>query len=260
VSQPYLQRVAHRGGAALAPENTLAAFRNALTLSVDAIELDVQMSRDGHAIVFHDNTVDRLTNGTGNILDLDFSYLRSLNAAAHFAGGWSETQQIPTPDEVLTLAKGRIQVYIEIKMSQRGRQYGRYPHIVETVIEVVRAHDMLNDVLIMSFDWAILPLVKAIEPAAQTGALVSSEEWKAEDACRDAPNAIYTLLEQIKPLGCNWINMDRSLFTPKLADQLHEQCLKIGFWTVNSLPEMRLFAASGADSITSDRPDLLASI
>src|SRR5437764_1237987 len=78
-----LQRVAHRGGARLAPENTLAAFRNALTLPVDAVELDVQMSRDGQALVFHDATMERLTNGQGNILDLDAAYLRSLNAAAH---------------------------------------------------------------------------------------------------------------------------------------------------------------------------------
>ena len=89
----HVQRVAHRGGAALAPENTLAAFRNAFNFPIDAIELDVHMSRDGHAIVFHDNTVDKLTNGTGNILELDFAYLRSLNAAAHFPGGWPQPQQ-----------------------------------------------------------------------------------------------------------------------------------------------------------------------
>src|SRR5438270_6599949 len=110
-----VQLVAHRGGSALAPENTLAAFRNALQYPIDAVELDVQMSRDGHIIVFHDNTVERLTNGTGNILDLDFAYLRSLDAAAHFSGGWPEPQHIPTLREVLDLVKGHAQVYIEIK-------------------------------------------------------------------------------------------------------------------------------------------------
>src|SRR5437588_5998358 len=134
-----IQRVAHRGGSSLAPENTLVAFRNALNLPIDAIELDVQMSRDGHAIVFHDNTVERLTNGEGNILDLDFAYLRSLNAAAHFPGGWPEPQQIPTLREVLELAKGRVRVYIEIKLSSRDGVPGRYPKIAETVIEQVLA-------------------------------------------------------------------------------------------------------------------------
>src|SRR5204863_7359224 len=141
------QRVAHRGGSHLAPQNTLAAFRNALTLPVDAIELDVHMSRDGYAIVFHDYTVDKLTNGHGNILDLDFAYLRSLNAAAHFPGGWPEPQQIPTLREVLDLAKGHTQVHIELKPSKRDmkhKTYGRYPYIVETVIEEVRRAGMLD--------------------------------------------------------------------------------------------------------------------
>src|ERR1700674_1431171 len=124
--QRSLQRVAHRGGSHLAPENTLAAFSNALTFPVDAIELDVHLSRDGYPIVFHDYTVDKRTNGTGNILDLDFAYLRGLNAAAHFPGGWPEPQQIPTLSEALNLAKGCARVYIEIKPSKRDGVFGRY--------------------------------------------------------------------------------------------------------------------------------------
>src|SRR5947209_1289647 len=116
IPTPPSLRVAHRGGSALAPENTLAAFRNALNLHVDAFELDVQMSCDGHALVFHDETVERLTNGQGNLLDLDLAYLRTLNVAAHFVGGWPEPQQMPTLREVLTLAReAEIQVFIEIK-------------------------------------------------------------------------------------------------------------------------------------------------
>ena len=134
-----IQRVAHRGGADLAPENTLAAFRNALTLPVDAIELDVHMSRDGHAVVFHDYEVERLTNGAGNILDLYFAYLRGLNAAAHFPGGWPEPQQIPTLREALAVAQGQVDVYIEIKQSKKNGVYGRYPDIAEAVVEEVRA-------------------------------------------------------------------------------------------------------------------------
>src|SRR5579872_1601904 len=171
------QRVAHRGGAALAPENTLTAFQNALTLPIDAIELDVHMTRDGHAIVFHDNTVERRTNGTGNILDLDFAYLRGLNAAAHFPGGWPHTQQIPTLGEVLDLVKGRALVFIEIKTSRRGNNYGQYPHIAETVLAEVQEAGMLEQVLVMSFDWMVLPIVKTLEPTVQTGALVSTDVW-----------------------------------------------------------------------------------
>lgn len=245
------QRVAHRGGSHLAPQNTLAAFRNALTLPVDVIELDVHMSRDGHAIVFHDYTVDKLTNGHGNILDLDFAYLRSLNAAAHFPGGWPEPQQIPTLREVLDLARGHVQVYIEIKPSRRDSTYGSYPHIAETVIEEVRTAAMLDQVLIISFDWTVLPLVKSIEPTLLTGALVSRDVWNPDRA-----QALSILIDQVTALGCNWINMDRNLFTPLMPAAAHQHGFKLGLWTVNARDQLRRLAATGVDSLTSDRPDL----
>src|SRR5712691_6712366 len=228
----YIQRVAHRGGSDLAPENTLAAFRNALTLPVDAIELDVHMSRDGQAIVFHDYTIDKRTNGHGNILDLDFAYLRSLNAAAHFPGGWPEPQQIPTLHEVLDLARGHVQVYIEIKPSKRDNNYGRYLNIAETVIAEVRAVDMIDQVLIISFDWTVLPLIKSLEPTLQTGALVSEDGWNAGDE-----QALDILIGQVTALGCNWINMDCHLFTPTMPDVTHQHGFKLGLWTVDTEDE-----------------------
>jgi len=251
--QQDVQRVAHRGGSHLAPENTLAAFRNALTLPVDAIELDVHMSRDGHAVVIHDNTVDKRTNGKGNILDLDFVYLRSLNAAAYFPGGWPEPQQIPTLREVLDLARGHAQVYIEIKASKRDGVQGRYPHIAETVVDEVRSAGMLDQVLIISFDWLILPQVKALEPALRTGALVSNDVWNPR-----AKHALQTLMEQVAALGCEWINMDDDLFTAEMPALLHERGFKLGLWTVNTAKAMLRFAAAGVDSLTSDRPDLFS--
>ena len=251
----YVQRVAHRGGSQLAPENTMAAFRNALTLPVDAIELDVHMTWDGQIIVFHDNSVEGRTNGTGNILDLDFAYLRSLNAATHFPGGWTEAQQMPTLREVLDLAKGHVQVYIEIKQSKRDRLYGRYEHIAEAVVEDVRAADMLDQVLIISFDWSVLPEVKSLASEVQTGALVSKDTWSARP-----DQAVDKLSQQAIDLGCNWINMDRTLFTDGMPDALHAHHLKLGLWTVNSEDELRRFAVAGVDSLTTDRPDLFKTV
>ncbi len=191
-----IQLVAHRGGSRLAPQNTLAAFRNALNFPIDAIELDVHMSHDGRAIVFHDYTVEKLTNGEGNILDLDFDYLRGLNAAAHFPGGWPEPQQIPTLSEVLTLAKGHTRVYIEIKPGKRDGVFERYPNIAETAVEEVRAAAMLDQVLLISFDWQLLPRVKTLEPSLKTGALVSTDVWDPR-----AKRAIPTLAEQVTRAG-----------------------------------------------------------
>jgi glycerophosphoryl diester phosphodiesterase len=247
------QRVAHRGGSHLAPENTLAAFRNALTLGVDAVEMDVQMTRDGHAIVFHDTTIERLTEGEGNILDLDFAYLRSLDVAAHFPGGWPRKEQIPTLHEVLELARRRVQAYIEIKASERDGVYGQYPQIVETVVSEIRATNMADDVLVISFDWSVLPRIKALESAITTGMLVADDVWDPH-----AEGALETLLMQARKLGVDWVNMDYTLCTEQIVTLLHSHNLKLGLWTVNTIEALRHFAHMGVDSLTTDRPDLFA--
>jgi glycerophosphoryl diester phosphodiesterase len=249
------QRVAHRGGSLLAPENTLAAFRNAFTLATDAIELDVQMSRDGQLIVFHDNTLERLTNGEGNILDRDFNYLRSLNAAAHFKGGWPVLQQIPTLREVLELARSRKQVYIEIKTSKRDGVEGRYPNIAKAVVKEVQALAMIKQIVVISFDWPMLLAVKSLEPWLQTGAIISKEGWMP-----GGEQALETLLDHIKTFACNWISFDYQLFTADMPAIIHKRGLKLNLWTVNTLENMQRFSEAQVDSLTSDRPDLFSQL
>ena len=249
----YIYRVAHRGGAQLAPENTIAAFLNALSMPIDAIELDVHMSRDGHVVVIHDNHVQKRTNGSGNLQDLDLAYLRRLDAAARHPGGWPEPQQIPTLSEVLELAKGRTQVYIEIKTSKRKQMYEPYPHIAEKVVELVHLAGMLDQVLVISFDWMILPVIKSLEPTIETGMLVSNKVWNPRT--RDG---MQLLVERAGEFGCEWINMDYKLFTPEMSQTVHNHGLKLGLWTVNAEEDMLRFAAAGVDSLTSDRPDLFS--
>ena len=256
-----VQRVAHRGGSHLAPENTMAAFRTALTLPIDAIECDVQMSHDGRAIIFHDYTVERLTDGEGNILDLDFAKLRSLNAAAHFRDGWPQTQRIPTLQEVLKFAKGRTSVYIEIKSGKKDDVYHRYPNIAEIVVQEIRAANMLDKVLIISFDWPVLMKVKSLESSLQTGAIVSGTQWKPEaDDTQNSEQAIETLVSQLTMFNVDWINLDSQLFSQTMLTTIHRHGLKLGLWTVNTLEELQRFADAGVDSLTSDRPDLFAQL
>lgn len=249
-----LLRIAHRGGSLLAPENTLTAFRQALTLPIDAIELDVQITCDGQAVVFHDNTVDRLTEGSGNILDLSLSDLRSLNAAANFAGGWPQREIIPTLREVLALLWGGKQVCIEVKNSKRDGVYGRYPRIAETVVEEVRAAGMLEQVVLISFDWQILADIKALAPKLSLGIIVGREWWLMQSPAL----VLTTLFEQAATLQCQWLSVDYRLFTPEILHVTHEHGLKLGLWTVNTLEELQQLAVAGVDALTTDRPDLFA--
>jgi glycerophosphoryl diester phosphodiesterase len=220
-------------------------------LGVDAIELDVQMSCDGQVIVFHDHTVERLTDGQGNILDLDFAYLRSLNAATHFPGGWFQPERIPTLREVLDLAKGHVKVRIEIKCSQRQGVYGRYPNIVEAVVAEIRATNMLDQVVIISFDWQMLAIIKSLEPSLETGMIVSKKWWPEQ-----IEDAVDMLCSRAMELGCAWIDLDALLCSAGIIDSIQQRGFQLGAWTVNDLEKLRHFVSLGIDSLTSDRPDL----
>ena len=108
--------IAHRGASAIAPENTLAAFRLAHELKADWFELDCTLTKDEEIICIHDDSVDRTTNGKGKVKDLTLSELKKLDAgswkSADYAG-----ERLPTLGETFDMAKGNIGVYIEIKNS-----------------------------------------------------------------------------------------------------------------------------------------------
>jgi glycerophosphoryl diester phosphodiesterase len=97
----------HRGAGSLEPENTLRAIRRAIALGVDQIEIDVQLTKDGHLILMHDPTVDRTTNGSGKIAELTCAEIRQLDA--------SSGERVPTLDEALALVNGEVVLQIELK-------------------------------------------------------------------------------------------------------------------------------------------------
>ncbi len=121
--------IAHRGAADRHPENTLIAFEKALALGADALECDVHLSADGQVVVIHDPTVDRTTDGTGEVATMALEELRQLDA-----GSWKHSrfagQRIPTLQEVAELARDRAQLFVELK--------GRSPELPNRVIEVLR--------------------------------------------------------------------------------------------------------------------------
>lgn len=138
--------IAHRGGASLAPENSIAAIRSAMVLGVDAVEIDVRMSADGKAVVFHDKKVDRKTDGKGVVNELSFEELRSLSLLLP-DGGVSD-ERIPLLDEVLAFVDGRCQVLIEVKDGDSG--------VEAAVIDAVARHDAGDWVAVQAFNDEVL--------------------------------------------------------------------------------------------------------
>lgn len=239
--------VAHRGGAALAPENTLAAFARGIAEKADAVEMDVHLSKDGELVVMHDAELSRTTDGTGLIGDMTLAEIRRFNAAAKFGGGPVEAQKAPTFQEVVDLVGGRVAMQIEIKVKPDGT---RYAGIEQKVVDVLRKANMIEKSVIISFDWNVLKDVKAIEPRLKTGALAGSAYFRS--VTRPA-----TAAQQVKAAGADYFGVDKAYVSQELLAELAKVGIGGGAWTVNTEEDMRRIAGWKPAFITTDRPDAL---
>lgn len=245
-----VQIVGHRGAKGIAPENTAASFLKAIEIGVDAIELDLHVSRDGELVVMHDPSIARTTDGTGEIGDFTFAELQTLNAAAKFVGANQfAPQKILTLARVFELVQSRTRLYLEIKTRSNGR---RYPGIEELMLNVVRQYDALSTAIVSSFDFPSLDKVKRLAPEFRTQVNISKGYMSGVEA--HGPRAIALDLAQ---RGFQWIAVDKKYLTPELFHALKAQGMNVHPWVVNEVSEMWHFVNMGVDLITTDRPDLL---
>jgi glycerophosphoryl diester phosphodiesterase len=155
--------IAHRGGAHYAPENTLAAFRNAIALGADRLEFDVQMTKDGNLVVIHDETLDRTTNGSGPINGLTLAQVSALDAG--------QGEKIPTFEEVIKLAQvAGIDIFPEAKSAHL------YPGIEEKMLAALEYAGYLDHTVIQSFEADSLNRFHQLNPQVKLCALYGL--WK----------------------------------------------------------------------------------
>ena len=243
--------VAHRGGAGLAPENTLAAFERGIAEKADAVEMDVHLSKDGAVIVCHDPILGRTTDKTGTIADLTLAEIKTFNAAAKFTGGATAAQQVPTLDEVVKLVNGRVGMQVEIKLKADG---SRYAGIEQKVVDILRQGNMIEKSVIISFDWPTLQEIKKIEPKLKTGALAS-----ATTAYRQYPTSAQ-MAQAVKAVGADYFGPEKSYLNAELMAELRKVGVGGGAWTVDDPAEMKKLAALNPDFLTTNRPDLLRGV
>ncbi len=228
-SNSKLKLIAHRGGPKYAPENTLAAFRNALALGVDGYEFDVQMTKDGELVIMHDETVDRTTNGSGAVKDLTLAQIRALDAG--------QGEPPATFQEALDLARSAgVWMLAEIKSPHL------YPGIEAKALNALTAADYLDRTLIMSFDWKSLETVRRLSPTAKIGALYDEKMLTVSKAPAGAQYAC--------PLA------DLALLNPFLIGQAHRQGRQVfaWFWKTENPLMYRLLNALGVDGLIADDP------
>ena len=238
---------AHRGGAALRPENTLLAFDHGLSLGADGIEFDVHLSRDGVVVVHHDATLERTTNGTGPIAARTADELARLDAGYHFDGYRGRTGGIPALAEVLTRYPGA-RFIIELKVND--------PALAHRTIDAVRAANAVDRVSIGSFGTRVLRAARAYEPRVPTGA--SREETRL---------ALYrswvrwpVRTAAYKEFQVPEIAGSTRVVSPRFVRDAHAAGVAVNVWTINYESDMRRLLDWGVDALISDRPDLAVEV
>ena len=237
--QRNITLVAHRGGALEAPETTAAAYNNALSLGFNALELDIQMTKDGELVAFHDDTVDRTTDGAGPVADKTLAEIKALDAGSWFGAKWAG-EKVLTFREVIDIAKtgpdGGARLLVELKSPRL------YPGIEQQMIDTLEDTGYMDKVMVMSFDGASLEKVRELRPQLPLCFLLSPTEHTPEVAARAE---VIGPLWQVPALNPLWIPI------------AHRDGHRVSVWTVNSELAMLALSLFGVDMITTDRPSVL---
>jgi glycerophosphoryl diester phosphodiesterase len=235
--------VGHRGAAGHAPENTLVAFERGLALGADVLECDVHLTRDGHLVVIHDDTLERTTNGSGPVSARTLDELLALDAGCwrgpEFAG-----QRIPTLPQLLDLARGRCQLAIEVK-PEPGRS-PRTGELEAALATCLRDSGLARDAFVISFDHEVVRRVRALCPDVTAGVLYVA---RPVDPVAMARAADATLLMPM------W-----ELTTPELIENAHAAGLMVFPWTANEPAAIGWLLSIGVDGVGSDYPDRVRAV
>lgn len=237
---PYI--VAHRGISGKCPENTFAAFEMALGLpGIDLIELDVRLSRDEEVIVLHDRTLQRTTTGNGPARKCYLSELKE-----HDAGSWFEprfsNERIPSLNEILEISKGRLFVNIEMKSDLFHKEPDGL--LEKKVLDTVRSNNMVDQVLISSFNHRLVSNIKKLEPRLRTGVIYSLYRDFFYSPARLAEDANADVFVCAKHELRKWMIHD-----------MHVQGKAIYVYTLNAVTDVFRIARLGVDAILSDNAD-----
>jgi len=237
---------AHRGGAALWPENSLLAFRQALALGVDALEFDLHMTSDGELVVLHDPTLDRTTTGTGPVRDLKLADLAGVRLKTR--DGAVTDERIPTFAQLLELAAAAVELLPEIKVDA-NRQ--RYDSIEEKVLALLRARGLLALTTVQAFQVETIRRLRALEPKARTMLLVARGDVE-RDRARPAE-----AVRRARDLGATDLGMNHRLIDADVMAAARAAGIRVSAWTVNEEADILRMVDLGVDMVMSDRPDLV---
>lgn len=249
--------IAHQGGELLAPSNTMTAFTKAAEMGVDVLETDIHITKDGHLVTIHDSSVDRTTNGKGNVADLTLAEIKALDAGYHFKdleGNYSYRGKgvyIPSVEELFQTFKD-IKIEIEIKDDNPPE---RIEEIASKLWNLIEEYQMEKKILIASFDQDILI---TFEKYAKGRIATSAGRQEVKNFVVTHKFLLRNLY--VPKVDAFQIPVEDSGFDltdQRLIDGAHRLGMDIHYWTIDDTETMEKLIEAGADGILTNRPDLL---
>lgn len=243
--------IAHRGGAGIAPENTLPAFKKARDLGVDVIEIDVRATSDGALVVLHDAALERTTDGSGLVNEKTLAELKKLDAAFRWSPDGGKTYpfrgggiSVPMLEEVFT-------AFPEMKFNIEPKQAS--PSIIKPLCRMIRNYKMTDKIVVGSFQQAVLDEFRIECPEAATSAS-PFEVSKFLGMYKTGLNQSYSPPMQALQVP-EYIGV-----TKEFVEAAHERNLKVHVWTVNETTSMQKLLKMGVDGIMTDHPEKLLAL
>lgn len=226
------QVMAHRGSSYNAPENTMLAFENAVDAMSDYIELDVHETKDGEIVVIHDPSLKRTTGVNKKVWQMNYEEIRELDAGSYFGDDEAFAEcYVPTLREVMEYTKGKIQLNIEIKLSDNE------PHLVEKVVELIHEFEYEEDCYVTSMSYEALKQIKLLDENINTGYVLTL-------AYGNFYNLDY----------CDAFSINAAYVNKNMVDAIHNRGKKIFVWTVNSQSKAKEMTSIGVDALITDNP------
>jgi glycerophosphoryl diester phosphodiesterase len=235
-----VQIMAHRGASAYAPENTLASFKLAVEQHADWLEMDVQETSDGQLIVIHDLTVDRTTNGHGNVRNFTFEQIRQLDAGSWFDPKYAG-ERVPTFEEVVAYARDAgVRIFPETKDPRFS------PGIEEKMAAIIAAYGYEDRTIVQSFDGSSLERMRKIDPKLRLAALYTAS----------------TPLKGDPPAGAEIVGPPWEMIAGDLSlvRDAHAAGRQVVIWTADARPSIQMMLDARVDGIITGRPDLARAV
>jgi len=219
----------------------MLAFRKAIEVEADLIEIDVTLSQDGRVVVFHDDTVDRTTSGSGAIRSLSWAQIGTLDAGSWFSREY-QGERVPSLEEVLDLVEGRAGLNIEIKPEVVTQDDVR--GIEALCVEAVRKRRLSRNVIFSSFSPVAIGRIKRLAPVMATALLTESPH-------RGMP------IRSAVELEASALHADFKRLNRKIVEKAHEAGLPVYAFTLNHTDDFEKALEWGIDGIFTDYPEML---